>query len=191
MYKYLALSAMAMVAVAQDYPKNSFEVGGGAGIPLFSHSRILWDDSGQFSAGYGFRFQRHFQADLMYTRVSSPAETQFAEFELLEGHKLGGGTIDSYLLGGRALFPIGSRVVLSAGAGAIYDRFNAPRLSLGPNLDQTGWGAYLLGSVSVPLGRSKHFYVTVTPRFEAVQARDAWLHRNRWLTLPLQFGFRL
>jgi hypothetical protein len=174
MYKYLALLAIAWVARAQDYPKNSFEVGAGAGIPVFARSRGLWDDSAQFSAGYGFRFNRHFQADLMYTRVFNPAETQFEEFVLIEGHKLGGGSIDSYLFGGRVLFPVRSRVLLSAGAGAIYDRFNAPRLSLGLNLDQTGWGAYLLGSASVPLGRSKHFYLAVTPRLEVVQARYAW-----------------
>lgn len=111
------------------YPKNSFEVGAGAGIPVFAHSQIFWDDSVQFSAGYGFRFNPHFQADLMYTRVFNPAERQFEEFVLIEGHKLGGGSIDSYLLGGRVLFPFRSRVLLSAGTGAIYERFNAPRLS--------------------------------------------------------------
>jgi hypothetical protein len=126
MYKYLALLAIPWSARAQDYPKNSFEAGAGAGIPVFAHSQIFWDDSVQFSAGYGFRFNAHFQADLMYTRVFNPAERQFDEFALIEGHTLGGGSIDSYLLGGRVLFPFRIRVLLSAGAGAIYDRFNAP-----------------------------------------------------------------
>lgn len=191
MYKCLALLAIPCLARGQDYPRNSFEVGAGAGIPIFARSQIFWDTSAQFSTGYGFRFSRHFQADVMYTRVFNPAQTQFEEFALIEGHKLGGGSIDSYLFGGRLLFPLRSRVLLSAGAGTIYDRFNAPRLRLGPNLDQTGWGAYVLGSAAVPLGRSKRFYLNVTPRFEVVQARDAWFHRNRWLSLPLQFGFRI
>jgi hypothetical protein len=85
MYKCPALLAIACLARAQDYPKNSFEVGAGAGIPVFARSQIFWDNSAQFSAGYGFRFNRHFQADLMYTRVFNPAERQFEEFVLIEG----------------------------------------------------------------------------------------------------------
>src|SRR5260370_34795275 len=83
MYKYLALLAIAWVARAQDYPKNSLEIGAGAGIPVFAHSRIFWNDSAQFSAGYGFRFNRHFQADLMYTRVFNPAEPPLEWFVLM------------------------------------------------------------------------------------------------------------
>ncbi len=178
------------MAAAQDGFRNSVEAGGGAGIPVFSRSRSIWDDSPQLSAGYGFRFQRHLQADILYTHVFNPAQSQFDQFGFSEGHNPGGGTIHSVLFGGRALFRTGARVRLSAGAGAIYDRFSAPRLSFPAELDQTGWGAYALVSASMPLVRSERFYVAVTPRLELVQAWQSWLHRHRWVTVPVQFGVR-
>jgi hypothetical protein len=184
------LSTVALLSVAQPFPKNSVELGGGAGIPLFARSQMFWDSSAQLSVGYGLRFVRRLQADLMYTHVFNPAAAQFEQFSVLVGHTPGGGSIDSILLGGRVVFPLRKRVLVSVGAGSIYDRFTAPQLNLSVNGDACGWGVYLLGSASMPLGRSNHFYLAITPRVEVVQARDAWLHRNRWLTLPVQLGFR-
>ena len=181
--------AIAVTALAQDYRKHNFTVGGGIGFPLFERSRSIWEDSSLFSAGYGFRFERRFQADVAHTRVFSPADKQSDPFEpFIERRELGGGTIDAYLLGGRMLFPIRDRLLLCGGIGAVHERFRGPRLTSGPTLDETGCGAYALGSVSWELDRSGHFHIGITPRLEIVQARKAWLHRNRWLVLPIEFG---
>jgi hypothetical protein len=184
------LLAIAVAGFGQDDHRHSFTVGGGAGFPLFSRSRSIWEDGVLFRAGYGFRFQRHWQTDVAYTRVFSPADKQFDPLEpVLERRELGGGRIDSYLFGGRMLFPVRDRLLVSAGIGAVHERFRAPRLSSGPVLDETGWGAYVLGSVSWVLDARRHFRIGVTPRLEIVQARSAWLRRNRWLMLPFEFGF--
>lgn len=108
---------------------------------------------------------------------------------MLERRELGGGKLESFLVGGRILFPVHDRLLLSAGMGAAHERFGAPRLSAGATLNQTGWGGYVLGAVRWTLDGAGHFHLIITPRLEVIQARDAWLHRNRWLMLPVEFGF--
>lgn len=175
---------------AQEYPKHNLTVGVGVGAPLFERSRSIWETSSLLSVSYGFRLTRHFQADAAYTRAFNPADKQFDPAEpVLERREVGGGALDSYFLGGRVVMPVHKRLLFGVGAGAVHERFYAPELRSGSWME-TGWGVYALGSVAVQLDQRGRFSVGCSPRLEVVQSRDAWLHRNRWLRVPIEFGFR-
>jgi hypothetical protein len=190
--RYLTSTILLIAAIAlpaQDF-RHQLSIGPGGGFPVFARSRSLWEDSAALDVAYGVRIKRALQADFGFTRTFSPADKQFDPLEFTERRELGGGRIDSWRFGGRWVFSERGRLQLSAGIGAIRQHFTAPQLAFGPELDESGWGVYALGSVSWRLDGAGRFRIGVTPRLELVQARTAWLHRNRSLFVPVEVVFR-
>ena len=185
MKRCFLLHILALPVVAQPVFRHNLTVGAGAGVPLFERSRVTWEDSPLISAGYGYRFHRNLQADVMFSTTLSPGAKIFA---VVPGQE-GGGRIDSYLFGGRTIAPLrGGRLLLSFGLGAVHERFSAPPLALRVSLDETGWGGYALAGAGVALDQRGRFRLSITPRAQLVNALLPLLHRNRWLMLPVEFG---
>jgi hypothetical protein len=163
----IAILAAPLVLAAQSYyPHHNFTVGLGGALPRGDLGRLFMDRPG-LSIGYGYRFQRYFQADVGF-------ETVFGAADIHDYLETGIGPLrirDFQFFvpfGGRAILPLAQgRLLLSGGGGGAYMRYS--ELLRQPAEDfhidcpvcssRDGWGYYALADVSVFVDRSQHIRV--------------------------------
>ena len=199
----LLLTATAAIAPAQFYPRHNFSFGVGGAQPKADLAAVFTPKPG-ISAGYGYRFQRYFQADVGFDTVFGAGnvrdylETDFGFLRIRDYQ---------YFIpfGGRAILPLigPGRLLISGGGGGAYMRyserlrqpsdyyhFECPGCS-----SRSGWGDYALADVSAFLDRAQHFRLGVVTKVyrghtEGDPLAGAGLRtRDHWVNLMAQFGF--
>ena len=132
-----------------NYPKHNITLGAGAGLPGGDLSGFFANRPG-VTVGYGYRFQRYFQADVGLDGVFGAARVRdFLSTDLgyLRIHDV------QYFLpfGGRVVLPIGGgRVLASLGGGGAYLRYSERlqqassyyRFACPSCTSRSGWGNY-------------------------------------------------
>jgi hypothetical protein len=202
----LGFSLLALPAVlpAQEYyPHHNFSLGLGAAQPR-ADLKGLFRDRPAMAVGYGYRFQRYFQADIGF-------ETVFGAADVHDYLNTGIGPlrIKDYQffipLGGRAILPVaGGRLLFSGGGGGAYMRYT--ELLHQPseywNIDcpvcssRSGWAYYALVDVSAFLDRGKHFRIGAVSKVyrghtdgDPLAAVPGVRTRDHWVNIMGQVGF--
>src|SRR5579863_5242714 len=143
-----ALAVCAATYAQEDFHRNNITVGVGPAIPVGNSTTYL-STAPFFGAGYGYRFNRWFQADAGFQVAFGAASNQNAEQTDL-GPVQGGDHEYMIPLGGRIIIPTPfKRIEVSAGGGAAYLHYSetAPSNGYYQNNCYTctsrgGWGGY-------------------------------------------------
>jgi hypothetical protein len=80
------------------------------------------------------------------------------------------------------------RIEFSGGGGGLYEKYTVgqPTISGAPS-PRDGWGGYFVGSAAVSLDRSRHFWVSATPRWFLANPAFA---RDRWFQIAGEISVR-
>ena len=168
---------LALCGNAQPFERNRLTFSGGWAVPV----------SGQLEGApvlgftYGYRFHRYMEAEAGLLAAIRPGpEVRGANYDFQN--------YDRMLwvpFGIRFVAPLRqSRVELSAGGGALYERYSSNGSFL---YGYDGWGGYLVGSASVALDRGRHFWLGAAPRFLLANPQ---YRRDRWFTITGEVSFR-
>jgi hypothetical protein len=197
----LLLVVMTPLLAQTDYPKHNITVGVGAGLPGGDLSGSFADSSG-LTVGYGYRFQRHFQADFGLDTVFGAARVR--DFLITDIGDLRINDRQYFLpFGGRVVLPIGGgRVQASLGGGGVYLRYSERlqqassyyRVACPSCTSRSGWGEYALAGASMALDRYQRFRVGVTAKVyrahtngEPLGNLTATRTLDRWVNLFADF----
>jgi len=196
----LLVSTLAF-AQETDFHRNNILAGVGAAVPVGSDSSYL-GTAPLVSVGYGYRFNRLFQADAGFQLAFGAANNQNA-VKTDVGAVQGGDHEYMIPLGGRVIFPLPwKRIEASAGGGAIYLHYSETVPSNGGYSvncytcsSRGGWGGYGLGNVSYFLDSDHVFHVGTTFQFisastsgQAVGNIPAAKTTDHWANIYVEFG---
>lgn len=189
-----------------DYHHNNVFFGIGPAIPVGNSTNYL-STAPLIDFGYGYRFNRLFQADAGFQMAFGAANNQNAEMTDF-GPVQGGDHEFMVPLGGRIYIPQPfSRFEVSAGGGAAYLHYSETVSSSSVGYEgysvgcysctsRGGWGGYGLANVSYYLDSNHNFRVGTTVQFiagstngEAVGAVPALRTTDHWTNLLFEFGF--
>jgi hypothetical protein len=189
------------VLLGQDFHRSNITIGVGAAVPVGSASNYLTTGP-LFTLGYGYRFNRLFQADAGVNIAFGAANNQGAVFTDL-GPMQGGDHEFMIPLGGRIYIPQPfERIEVSAGGGAAYLHYSetAPSNPYYSSYcysctSRGGWGGYGLGSVRYFLDDNHNFTVGTTVQFIAGSTNGqpvgdvpAIRTTDHWLNVSFEFG---
>lgn len=198
----LLISFAAFGQSSEEVHHHNITVGGGAAVPVGNTTNYL-GTAPAFSAAYGYRFNRFFQADAGLQMAFGAAHNQNPE-QTDFGTVQGGDHEFMIPLGGRLILPLPfRRIEASAGAGAAYLHYSEtapsnPYSYSSPCYSCTsrgGWGGYGLANVSYFLDENHNFHVGTTLQFIAgstngqpVANIPAAKTTDHWTNIFIEFG---
>ena len=200
-----ALLLASSLAFAQDgeLHRNNISVGFGAATPVGNATNYL-STAPLVNIGYGYRFNRLFQADAGFQIAFGAANNQNGEMTDF-GTVQGGDHEFMIPLGGRVYIPQPfKRIEISAGGGAVYLHYSETISSNGSDYSPScysctsrgGWGGYGLANVSYFLDANHNFRVGTTAQYVAgstnglsVGSVPANKTTDHWMNIALEFGF--
>lgn len=198
------VAALAALLPAQSYyPHHNFTFGFGGAEPRAQLGDFFSTRPG-ISVGYGYRFQRYFQADIGFDTVFGAGGVR----DYLNT-ALGPLRIRDYQFflpaGGRAILPLlGGRFLISGGGGGAflhytellhqpsdYFKIDCPVCS-----SRSGWGYYALADVTGFLDRGQHFRIGVVSKVyrghtsgDPLAAVPGVRTRDHWVNILAEVGF--
>jgi hypothetical protein len=185
----------------ESFHRNNIVVGLGAAIPVGSTSNYL-DAAPLVSVGYGWRFNRLFQADAGFQAAFGAAHNQNAEMTDF-GAVQGGDHEFMIPLGGRIYLPLPfKRIEVSAGGGGAYLHYSETIPSNGfivsncySCTSRGGWGGYGLANASYFLDGNRNFHVGATLQYVAASTNGAAVANipgirttDHWTNVFVEFG---
>jgi len=200
-----ALLLVSSLAFAQESElhRNNISVGIGAATPVGNATNYL-TTAPLVTIGYGYRFNRLFQADAGLQIAFGAANNQNGEMTDF-GTVQGGDHEFMIPLGGRVYIPQPfRRIEISAGGGAMYLHYSETISSNGSDYSLScysctsrgGWGGYGLANVSYFLDTNHNFRVGTTVQYVAgstnglsVGSVPANKTTDHWMNIGLEFGF--
>ena len=201
----LAFSLLSIPAVgfaqSDTFHRNNVTVGLGPAIPQGKDTSYL-SAAPLVMIGYGYRFNRFFQADAGLQIAFGAANNQNAEQTEL-GPVQGRDREYMIPLGGRVYIPTPfKRIEVSAGAGAVHLHYSESvpstefqSLSCFTCTSRGGWGGYGLASVKYFLDENRNFHVGTTFQFisastngQAVGSTPGTKTTDHWANLAFVFG---
>lgn len=189
------------VAQSEDYHHNNITVGLGPAIPIGNSANDL-STAPLVTVGYGYRFNRWFQADAGFQAAFGAANNRNAEVSDL-GPVQGGDHEFMLPLGGRVYIPTPfKKIEVSVGAGTAYLHYSetVPSSEFVQNncyscTSRGGWGGYGLANVNHFLDSNRVFHVGTTLQYiaaatngQAVGNVPALQTTDHWLNLIFEFG---
>ncbi len=199
------ISFLCPLAFAQDESvhHNNIVVGIGPAIPVGSTTSYL-STAPLITVGYGYRFNRWFQADAGFQAAFGAANNVNPEITDL-GTIQGGDHEFMIPLGGRVYLPVPwKKIEVAVGAGTAYLHYSETVPSsvyYAPGCysctSRGGWGGYGLGNVIYYLDENHNFSVGTTFQFiagttngQAVGDIPANKTTDHWANLTFEFGLR-
>ncbi len=193
----------ATLALSQDaeFHRHNFVVDLGAATPMGSTSSYL-STAPLVSFGYGYRFNRYFQADAGFQIAFGAASNQNAE-QTQFGAVQGGDHEYMIPLGGRFIIPSPfKRMEIAAGGGAAYLHYaeTAPSnpdfpVSCFSCTSRGGWGGYGLANAKYFLDSNHTFHVGATYQFVAASTNGQPVGNvpglkttDHWSNIMVEFG---
>jgi hypothetical protein len=188
-------------AFAQSYPRHNVSVALGAALPR-GDLKPYMKDAFVLGAGYGYRFHPYFQLDIGIDTAFGAAGVR--DF-LPTG--IGDFRIKDYQyfvpMGGRAIAPLGDRIMLFGGGGGAYmrysERVNQPseyyQIDCPVCTARSGWGYYATAGGSAFLDSGRHFRLGVVSRVyrghtdgEPIGNVPGFRTRDHWISVMGEFG---
>jgi hypothetical protein len=185
------------------YPHHNFTFGVGVAEPKADLGSYYVNRPG-ITIGYGYRFDRYFQADLGLDMVFGAAHvrdylnTDFGPLRIRDRQFF-------VPFGGRAILPlIHGRLLISGGGGGAYLRYaellHQPsyyfKIDCPVCVTRDGWAYYALTDVSGFLDHNQHFRVGVTAKSyrghtsgDSLAGVPAVKTKDRWLDILGNVGF--
>lgn len=197
------ITVLAGALAAQDYyPHHNVTFGVGAAQPR-ADLRPNFETSPGITLGYGYRFQRYFQADLGLDVVFGAAgvrdylNTGFGPLRIRD--------YQFFLpFGGRAILPLAKgRFLFSGGGGGVWGHYtellHQPsdfyRIDCPVCGSRSGWGYYTLLGTTVFLDRNMHWRVGATGKVYRLHTEGDPLGtvpglrtRDHWVNVYGEFG---
>jgi len=185
----------------ESFHRNNIVVGIGAAVPVGNTTNYL-GTAPLVSVGYGWRFNRFFQADAGFQAVFGAANNQNPEVTDF-GAVQGGDHEFMIPLGGRIYLPLPfKRIELSVGGGAAYLHYSetVPSNGFGSSncyscTSRGGWGGYGLANAMYYLDGNHNFHVGTTVQFisastngDAVANIPAIRTTDHWTNAFIEFG---
>lgn len=195
------LCALPAALLGQDFHHNNITIGLGPAIPVGSSTNYL-NTAPLLSLGYGYRFNRWFQADAGFQVAFGAANNQNAE-ETDVGPVQGGDHEYMVPLGGRVFLPLPSdRFEVSVGGGGVYLHYSETAPSTpyySPYCftcsSRDGFGGYGMANVSYFLDENHTFragttlqYIIGSTNGQAVGNITSLNTTDHWLNLSFEFG---
>jgi len=191
-----------------DFHRNNVTFGVGAAIPVGNTSSYL-STAPLIGFGYGYRFNRLFQADAGLQMAFGAAHNQNPEITNTgygAGYVQGGDHEFMIPLGGRVFIPQPfKRVDFSVGGGTAYLHYSETASSGNTGYSgggcysctsRGGWGGYGLANVSYFFDSNRIFHVGTTVQFvdattngPAVGNVPALKTSDHWTNVSFEFGF--
>jgi hypothetical protein len=199
----LVLLAAVVSLRGEPFPKHNLTFGAGAGLPR-GQLTGLFSDSAGVSVGYGYRFQRYFQADVGLDVLFGAAGVRAflpSEFGYLRIRDY------QFLIpfGGRVILPLKrGRFQISGGGGGVHmhysERVRQPsnffRIDCPVCNSRGGWGYYALLGTSMALDSAQHFRFGVTSKVyrghtsgDELGSVPGITTRDHWINLFGDFTF--
>lgn len=203
----LLFTAGAFAQSSEDWHHSNITVGGGGAIPVGNSTNYL-GTAPLFELGYGYRFNRLFQADFGFQMAFGAANNQNAE-QTDFGAVQGGDHEFMIPMGGRVYIPLPSkRVEASVGVGAAYLRYSETASSGGGYgygyggsgacytcTSRGGWGGYGLANINYYLDENHTFHLGTTLQYVAghtsgqpVANIPAIKTTDHWMNFFVEFG---
>ena len=185
----------------EEWHRNNITLGIGPAIPVGNSTNYL-GTAPLVTVGYGYRFNRWFQADAGFQLAFGAANNQNAESTDF-GPVQGGDHEYMIPLGGRVYIPSPfKRFEFSVGAGTAYLHYSETTPAnefVSPTCftctSRGGWGGYGLGNATYFLDENRNFLVGTTLQFisastngQAVGNVPANKTTDHWMNLIFQFG---
>jgi hypothetical protein len=188
-----------------DFHRNNATFGVGSAIPVGNTSSYL-NTAPLISFGYGYRFNRFFQADAGLQMAFGAAHNQNPEITDA-GYAQGGDHEFMVPLGGRVYIPQPYRhLEFSVGGGTAYLHYSETVSSSNTGYGSSGacysctsrggWGGYGLANVSYFFDSNRIFHVGTTVQFvdattngPAVGNVPALKTSDHWTNVSFEFGF--
>jgi hypothetical protein len=164
---------MAAPLVAQPFARQfSVNFGAGGAIPREDLASFM-NTSPMLTIGFGYRPFKYFQADVGLEPVFHAANVRDFQDTIIGRLRIRDNEL-MVPLGGRGILPIGPRVELFGGGGAVYlhyfESVEVPGAGDNSGFDcqvcrsRGGWGYYTVAGVNVAVERSHRFWVGVESR---------------------------
>lgn len=197
----LAASAPAFAQGSEDFHKNNIMAGIGPAIPMGNSSSYL-TTAPMLVVGYGYRFNKWFQADAGFQIAWGAANNQNGEVSDF-GTVQGGDHEYMIPLGGRVYVPTRfDRIQASLGAGTAYLHYSETVSSNGyyqnncySCTSRGGWGGYGLADVSYFLDSNRNFrvgtelqYIVARTNGQPVGQIPGLQTTDHWLNVMFLFG---
>ena len=196
------LASSLAFAQDRDLHRNNITVGVGAATPVGNATNYL-TTAPLVAIGYGYRFNRLFQADAGIQIAFGAANNQNAE--VTDFGTLQGGDHEFMIpLGGRVYIPQPfKRIEMSAGGGAMYLHYSETVSSNGSDFvpscysctSRGGWGGYGLANVSYFLDSNRNFRVGTTIQYVAGSTNGLSVGNvpankttDHWMNVAVEFG---
>jgi len=188
-------------SAGEDFHHNNITVGVGPAIPV-GNSTDYFSTAPLVEAGYGYRFNRWFQADAAVQFAFGAANNRNAEISDF-GPVQGGDHEFMLPLGGRFFIPLPyDRFEVSAGVGTSYLHYSetVPQNGYYQNYcysctSRGGWGGYGLANISYFLDSNHAFRVGTTLQYivartdgQPVGDVPGLQTTDHWLNLMFNFG---
>jgi hypothetical protein len=208
-FLWAAISAVLLLPVmvfAQDYHHSDIDVGVGFAASGSSAGAYL-SNAPLFDLGYGWRFNKRFQADVglqvAFGALNNP-NPEATNFGFVQG-----GDHEFIIpLGGRVYIPLPwARFELSAGGGAAYLHYTETAANTGGGYgygyssycysctSRGGWGGYGMANLRYWLNDNKNFSIGTTVEYVAGHTSGppvggilAVKSTDHWLNIMFQFG---
>ncbi len=186
-----------------DFHRSNITVGLGAATPVGNATNYL-TTAPLVAIGYGYRFNRLFQADAGIQIAFGAANNRNAE--VTDFGTLQGGDHEFMIpLGGRIYIPQPfKRIEVSTGGGAMYLHYSETVSSGGSGYSPScfsctsrgGWGGYGLANVSYFLDGNHNFRIGTTIQYVAGSTNGLSVGNvpankttDHWTNIALEFGF--
>ena len=194
-------AGVSLAQSSEDYHHHNITVGVGPAIPLGNSTNYL-STAPLVGVGYGYRFNKWFQADAGLQFAFGAANNQNAEVSDL-GAVQGGDHEFMLPLGGRVYIPTRfHRIEASAGIGTAYLHYSETVSSNGfiqnncySCTARGGWGGYGLANVNYFLDTNRSFHVGTTLQYitartngQSVGQIPGFQTTDHWLNLLFEFG---
>ena len=195
------LASSLAFAQDSDFHRHNITFGLGAASPIGNATNYL-ATAPLVAIGYGYRFNRLFQADTGFQIAFGAANNQNAE--VTDFGTLQGGDHEFMIpLGGRVFIPTRfKRFDVSAGAGTVYLYYSetVPQNGFYQNncyscTSRGGWGGYGLADISYFLDSNRNFHVGTTLQYivgrtngQPVRNVPGIQTTDHWVNLAFEFG---
>lgn len=189
---------------SSDFHHHNVTFGVGPGIPVGSDTSYL-GPAPLISVGYGYRFNRLFQADIgMNVAFGAVSSNSVVVTDI--GNVYAGNREYMVPMGGRFILPLPfDKFEASVGGGGVYMHYSETGPSSANSYypincytctSRGGWGGYGLVNLSYFLDSNKNFHVGTTAEFisaslngQAVGSIPAVKTKDHWTTIAIEVGF--
>jgi hypothetical protein len=176
---------LAIYATAQSAPPNRLTFSGAWSRQISGYVYQQQKSALGVGLSYGYRVHRYVELEAGFLTALNPT----GEVCYSHGCEDVGDRFHWVPFGVRFIAPLYlGRVEFSGGGGGLYEKYTVGNTPPGGGYySRSGWGGYFVGSTAIALDRSRHYWLSATPRWFLANPP---YNRDRWFQLSGEFSIR-